>query len=345
MKVFFFASALSIVGSCATKSYTEKIQDIKDHIVFDQPELVNNYASTITEEELKSHVYELSSKDFEGRKTGELGHNKASQLIKNYYLDQHIPSPLGASNYYQNIPKSYFTNGIKSSQNVLAYIEGTEFPNEIIIISAHLDHLGIENGLINYGADDNGSGTSAIMEIAQAFKKAKDEGYGPKRSFLFLHVTGEEEGLVGSRYYTEHPIFPLEHTITNLNIDMIGRVDKAHETNPNYIYIIGADRLSTELHYISEASNTNFSKLQLDYKFNSDNDVHRYYYRSDHYNFAEKDIPVIFYFSGEHEDYHKPTDTPEKINYSLLTQRTKLIFYTAWYLANSESPIIADKIE
>ncbi len=211
------------------------------------------------------------------------------------------------------------------------------YPNEYIYISAHSDHEGIINGQIYNGADDNGSGTSAVLEIAEAFQKATEHGYQPKRSIVFLHVTAEEKGLHGSRYYSENPIFPLENTISTLNIDMIGRVDPVHKNNPNYIYLIGSDRISTELHFIAQKANDTFTHLELDYTFNKERDVNGYYYRSDHYNFALKQIPVIFFFNGEHEDYTKPTDTADKINYPLLAKRTKLIFATAWYLANSEN--------
>jgi hypothetical protein len=342
MKVFIFASALSLVGSCATERYSVKIQNIKDSIVFSDAQQINTYASTITAQELKDEVYQLSSEDFQGRKTGELGFNKASKYLKDFYEREGIPSPLG-NDYYQHIPSSFFFNKMNSSQNVMAYIKGTEFPNEVLIISGHSDHLGIKEGLVYKGADDNGSGTASIMEIAQAFKIAKQDGFAPKRSILFLHLTGEEDGLEGSRYYTAHPVFSLKNTIANLNIDMIGRVDKAHVTKSNYIYLIGSDRLSTELHYISEAANTEFTQLDLDYKYNDEEDSNSYYTRSDHYNFAEHNIPVIFYFNGEHDDYHQPTDTPEKLNYPLLEKRTKLIFATAWYLANCEKRVSVDK--
>ena len=344
MKVLIFVSALSLVGSCAKKRHSEKIQDIKDNITFEDSQCIYDYAESITAAELCDHVYKLSSSDFEGRKTGEQGHHKASKFLKQYYIEESIASPLGADNYYQRIPESYFSDEVKSSQNVLSYIKGSTYPDEIIIISAHSDHLGIENNEVYYGADDNGSGTAALMEMAQAFKIAEKQGFKPKRSIVFLHLTGEEEGLVGSRYYIEHPVFAFENTVANLNIDMIGRIDKKHEDNPNYLYIIGADRLSTELHFISEAVNDNFVQLDLDYDLNSDSDANRYYFRSDHYNFALKDIPVIFYFSGEHEDYHLPSDTADKLDYDLLAKRTQLIFSTAWYLANSEHRIIADKI-
>lgn len=344
MKIMIIASALTLVGSCANKRYTERVQDLKDSIVYEDVNNVNTYANTITESELSDHVYEFSSDAYEGRKTGEAGHHKASKKIKDYYIKQGIGSPLGTENYYQQIPQSYFSDDLKSSQNVVAFIKGSIHPEEIIIISAHLDHIGIENNEIYNGADDNGSGTAALMEMAQAFKLAQKNGYGPKRSLLFLHLTGEEEGLIGSRYYIDHPLFTFNNTVANLNIDMIGRVDKSHQNHQNYIYIIGADRLSTELHYVSEAANKTFTNLELDYKLNDENDINQYYYRSDHYSFAQKGIPVIFYFSGEHEDYHLPTDTPEKINYSLLEKRTKLIFSTAWYLANSDTRIRPEKL-
>ena len=348
MKPFIYLSAFLIIGTCANKSHKEKIQDVKDAIVIKQGDLSQTYANTITSDELKKHLYVFASEKFQGRKTGSRGQKLAADFLKNYYISEQIKSPDNTlKNYFQTIPKSYFGEGegYSETENVLAYIEGSEKPNELIIISAHYDHEGInEDGLIFYGADDDGSGTVALLEMAQAFNKAKNEGYGPKRSILFLHTTAEEIGLQGSRYYTENPIFPLENTISNLNIDMIGRVDKRHEEeqNENYIYLIGSDRLSTELHYISEAVNTSFYNLDLDYKYNDKDDKNRYYFRSDHYNFAKHNIPVIFYFNGEHEDYHQVTDTPDKINYSLLEKRAKLIFSTAWQLANQEKPIEVD---
>ncbi len=344
MKVLLVASALTIVGACAHKRHSEKLEDVKNSIQFEQENKVIEFANTITAKELKGFVYELSSNENSGRKTGTFGHNRACKFIKDYYIGKDIASPLGGDNYYQPIPKSFFSKDFNSSQNVVAYIKGSEFPDEVLVISAHSDHLGITDSLVNPGADDNGSGTSAIMEIAEAFKTAEQQGFGPKRSILFLHLTGEEEGLYGSRYYIEHPIFSLNNTIANLNIDMIGRVDERHKDNPNYIYLIGSNRISTELHYISEEANREFTHLELDYKYNEENDPNRYYYRSDHYNFAQYGIPVIFYFNGEHEDYHKPTDTPDKINYEMLEKRTKLIFATAWYIVNGKTKLNPETI-
>ena len=180
--------------------------------------------------------------------------------------------------------------------------------------------------------------------MAQAFKEAAKDGNGPKRSLLFIHVTGEEKGLLGSRYYTDFdPILPLENTVADLNIDMIGRVDEKHEDGPNYLYLIGSDKLSTELHELSEEINKECCNLEFDYTYNDENDPNRFYYRSDHYNFAKNNIPVIFYFNGTHADYHKPSDTPDKINYEFLQDRTRLIFRTAWKVASLDHRLVVDK--
>lgn len=341
MKVSLIASILSLVGSCATQKHSVKIENLKNSIKLTDSSLVNRYASSITPQELSTHVHTFSSVEFEGRQTGEIGQKKAANYLSFYYKNQGITSPINDTVYFQSIPKTFLPEEMKATENVLAYIEGSEIPNEVVIISAHYDHLGKEEETIYFGADDNGSGNAAVLEIAQAFKMAKADGYGPKRSILFLHVAAEEIGLYGSRYYTENPIFSLENTIANLNIDMIGRRDKFHEKD-DYIYLIGSDRLSKELHYISERVNKAYCNLSLDYKYNEENESNRYYYRSDHYNFAKNSIPVIFYFNGEHEDYHKPTDTADKIDFQLLTKRTKLIFATAWQIANQDHRISVD---
>ncbi len=234
------------------------------------------------------------------------------------------------------------THQIKSTPgvNVLGFVEGTDpdLKNEVVVLTAHYDHLGMRGNDIFFGADDNASGTSAVLEIAQAMAIAKSSGYGPRRSVLCMLVTGEEKGLLGSKYYTEHPIFPLENTVANVNIDMIGRVDDIH-ADSNYTYVIGADRLSTELHQINEAVNNLYTKLQLDYTFNADDDPNQFYRRSDHYNFAKRGIPAIFYFSGVHADYHRPTDTPDKIMYGKAETIARLAFHTTWELANRDERI------
>ncbi len=228
--------------------------------------------------------------------------------------------------------------------NVLAYLEGSDLKNEVLVITSHYDHVGTTDGQIYNGADDDGSGTVGVLEIAEAFAQAKADGHGPRRSILFMNVAGEEKGLLGSEYYTSHPVIPLENTVANLNIDMIGRVDAEHQDNDEYVYVIGSNRLSTELHQINEVANATYLNLNLDYKYNASDDPNRFYYRSDHYNFAKHQVPIIFYFNGVHEDYHQPGDTPDKIRYDLLEKRAKLVFYTAWTLANQDKRIEVDVV-
>ena len=307
---------------------------------------VEEYGSTITAAELKDHLYTFASDEFQGRDTGKPGQKKAANYLKDNYMEMEIASPLGGEDYFQDIPSSFFNNKYNDSENVVAFIKGSEFPEEIMVISAHYDHVGMDSeGNIYNGADDDGSGTVSILEIAEAFKEAQNDGYQPRRSILFLHVTGEEKGLLGSDYYTKNPIFPLENTVTDLNTDMIGRIDPKHEDNPNYIYLIGSDKLSTQLHELSEEVNNKYTQFDLDYTYNDENDPNRFYYRSDHYNFAKHNIPVIFYFNGTHADYHQPTDTPDKIEYDLMARRAQLIFYTAWEVANRDERLVVDKAQ
>src|SRR5690554_1880324 len=331
--LFFFIFSLFVLSCESTNSPTGE-QD---------PNLL--YANTITAENLKEHLYVYASDEMEGRMTGTTGQKKAVEYLRDFYIANEIASPFGGTDYYQEIPGSYFkgrTNG-EPSENVLAYIEGSEKPEELIVISAHLDHVGMDgDGNVFNGADDDGSGTVAIMMMAKAFQQAVKDGKGPKRSILFLHVTAEEIGLMGSAYYVENPVFPLVNTVCNLNIDMIGRIAPEKMENPDYLYLIGSNMLSQELQDVSTEVNNKYINLELDYKFDDPNDPNRFYYRSDHYNFAKNNIPVIFYFNGVHEDYHKITDTPDKIEYELLAKRTKLIFLTAWELANRENRIVLD---
>lgn len=282
--------------------------------------------------------------------------DKDADAFISLYIDNNLAKIIVPEIEKQNSPfiiKKSISLEVKSanneltSENVVAVIKGTEKPEEYVIISSHLDHIGITaKGEINNGADDDGSGTVALLEIAEAFKKAMDDGNGPKRSIVFLHVTGEEKGLLGSQYYADiDPIFPLKNTVANLNIDMIGRIDPKRKGDRNYLYLIGSDKLSIDLHNLSEEVNNKYTNIEFDYTYNDENDPNRFYYRSDHYNFAKNNIPIIFYFNGTHDDYHKPTDTPDKINYDLLENRTKLVFYTAWEIANREQRIIVDKKE
>lgn len=238
------------------------------------------------------------------------------------------------------------------AENVLGFLEGSDpkLKNEVLVITAHYDHIGITPNVkgddkINNGADDDGSGTTGVLMIAEAFMKAKKAGKGPKRSILFMTVTGEEKGLLGSEWYSEYPIFPLANTITNLNIDMIGRGDKDHAADNNFVYIIGSDMLSSDLDRIGKKANKDYVKMNLDERYNNRTDPNRFYYRSDHYNFAKHGIPVIFYFNGVHDDYHQPGDEISKIDFPMLAKRARLVYFTAWELANGAKRPVVDKNE
>ncbi len=225
---------------------------------------------------------------------------------------------------------------VLNSKNVYGKIIGYDKQDEFIVVSAHYDHLGKKGDQIFNGADDNGSGTSSVLELAEAFSMAAKSGVKFKRSILFLLLTGEEKGLLGSDYYTKHPIVPLEKTIADVNIDMVGRVDDKYQHDPNYIYVIGADRISPTLHNMNEEINKKYSNLTLDYTYNDEKDPNRYYYRSDHYNFAKNGIPSVFFFNGTHDDYHQPSDTVEKINFDKMEKVDRHIFHLVWELAMME---------
>lgn len=230
------------------------------------------------------------------------------------------------------------------ASNVLGYIEGSDLKNEYVFVTAHYDHLGMRNGKIYYGADDDGSGTTAVIEMARALQKAKNDGKGPRRSVVFMTVSGEEKGLWGSEYYSENPVFPLDKTTVDLNIDMIGRIDpnRTIGDSTNYVYVIGNDKLSSDLDPIAKSVNDKYLKMELDFKFNDPNDPERIYFRSDHYNFARKGVPIIFYFDGIHKDYHQPSDTVDKINFDLMQKRTQYVFLTAWEIANRDNMLVRD---
>jgi hypothetical protein len=332
--LFILALALVTISS-TTAQNAKKVADVA------------TFKNSITPAELSKHLYIVADDNMEGRNTGEPGQKRAGDYLINEYKKNGISFPKGASDFYQKVPSDFMKRGfapkLNDSENIWAFIEGSEKPQEILVISAHYDHVGIKNGEVFNGADDDGSGTVALLEIAQAFNEAKKQGFGPKRSILFLHVTGEEHGLHGSRFYSENPLFPLENTIADINIDMIGRRDTLHPKTNNYVYVIGSDRLSSELHTINEEVNAKYTQLELDYKYNDRKDPERIYFRSDHYNFAKKGIPAIFFFNGIHADYHQSTDTPDKIEYDALAKRAQLAFVLAWELANRPERIKVDR--
>lgn len=286
---------------------------------------------------------------------GRLGFDKATEhkpvfLVSSEMMGKLFETPVdqlkeAAKNNPESIPSQKVRYQVQKdklmvgTENVLAYLEGTDKKEEVLVISSHYDHVGINSeGEINNGADDDGSGTVSVMEIAEAFAQAAAEGHRPRRSILFLNVTGEEKGLLGSEYYADNPVFPLANTVNNLNIDMVGRIDYEYQNaeNQDYVYVIGSEMLSSQLKIINEYNNITYTNLILDYRYDAEDDPNRFYYRSDHYNFAKHNIPVIFFFNGVHDDYHQPTDTVDKIEFDLMEKRARLIFHTAWDLANRE---------
>jgi Zn-dependent M28 family amino/carboxypeptidase len=259
---------------------------------------------------------------------------KRDLLVSGADTNLHVTLPIPVSASFK------INREVLAGQNVLGYIEGEKKKDELIVVSAHYDHVGKKGDEVYNGADDDASGTTGVLEIAEALATAKKMGHGPSRSVLCLLVTGEEKGLLGSEYYAANPIFPLDKTIADVNIDMIGRRGKEYQDNTvPYVYVIGSDRLSQDLHDINERINQSYSHLLFDYKYNDSEDPNRFYFRSDHYNFAKNGIPSIFFFNGVHEDYHRLSDTPDKIDLPLMEQRTRHIFHLIWDLANRKDRI------
>lgn len=231
------------------------------------------------------------------------------------------------------------------TQNVVAVWEGSDptLKDEYVAVGAHYDHVGIcapggPDQICN-GADDDGSGTTALLGMAEALAKAPSR---PKRSTLFVWHCGEEKGLWGSRYFTEYPTIPLDHIVAQLNIDMIGRSKKDGDTNPknkelsgpNDVYVIGSTMMSTELGDMVDSVNKGFLNIGFDKKYDDPADPNRFFFRSDHFNYARKGIPIIFFFDGVHEDYHQPGDSPDKIDYQKMEKITRTVYMLLWEVSN-----------
>ena len=241
------------------------------------------------------------------------------------------------------------------TQNVVAVWEGSDpvLKNEYVALGAHYDHVGsgcpaAGTDTICNGADDDGSGTTALLGMAEALAKAPTR---PKRSVLFVWHCGEEKGLWGSRYFTEFPTVPLNQIVAQLNIDMIGRSKTEGDTNrrnrdltgPNAVYVIGSTMMSTELETLVNEVNNSFLNLTFDTRYDNPSDPNRFFFRSDHYNYARKGIPIVFYFSGTHEDYHGAGDTADKIDYQKMEKITRTIYMTLWEIANRAQRLKVDK--
>lgn len=241
--------------------------------------------------------------------------------------------------------------GYIETQNVIAFMEGADpvLKEEVLVLMAHYDHIGItqpndEGDAINNGADDNGSGTAALMAIANAFQEAADRGYRPERSMLFLHVSGEENGLLGSRYYSDHPVIPIENTVANFNTDMVGRSDPENidKGDTDYVYLIGGEIISSGLDSLVQAGNRKSVNMRLDRRYNDLQDPNQFYRRSDHWNFGRLEVPFVFFFTGVHEDYHRPSDHYEKIDYEKLSRVARLIYTASVEVANYDGRPVVD---
>ena len=277
---------------------------------FDSKPFVKNTDKVFTAAEQKQHIFYVNASKISKLKT----RNKV-------YLDIDFKGK----------------NRSSTTENVIAFIPGSDslLKKEFVVISAHYDHLGVnKKGEVYNGADDNASGTATLLELARVFKDAHLKGQQPKRSILFICFTGEEHGLLGSEFYSKNPLVPLEKTVADLNIDMIGHKDSIKEKQQFSVYVIGSDKISLDFHNIHEAVAKKHNKLKLDYTYNDPLNRERLYYRSDHYNFAKNGIPSIFYFGGFHEHYHQVTDDIQYLNFSKIETIAELVFLTAWTLAN-----------
>ncbi len=308
-------------------------------------------------ETLKQHVYNLAADSMMGRGTGQLGQRKAAiyclqemkklNLIPTFSLDSNYSY---VQNYFFDESKVYgmFSNSVNTratlnegddksksntGQNLSGLFVGSELKNEFIIVSAHYDHLGRINNKIFHGADDNASGTATVLAIAERISQNIKKGIIPKRTILFLLVSGEEKGLLGSSYFVKNSPFNLNKYVCDINIDMVGRVDRPHRKYRDYVYLIDGGETNQFRNQLISLNEKSYN-LEIDQSHNSLNDPNQYYYRSDHFNFAKNGVPILFFMDGEHPDYHQVTDTADKIEYDVLQKRASLIFEIVWELAN-----------
>ncbi|MFH5832125.1 M28 family peptidase [Halalkalibaculum sp. DA384] len=240
------------------------------------------------------------------------------------------------------------------TKNVVAMLPGgdPELKDEVVVLTSHYDHVGVgqpdsTGDAIYNGADDDGSGTVAMLNIAHALSQAREAGHAPRRSILFLHVSAEEKGLLGSRYYSDHPVIPMEQTVANINIDMIGRIDSRHKQEgiTDYSYIIGSSIISSELDSMLTVANSRSGNIELDMRYNDLQDPNQFYRRSDHWNFGRFGVPFVFFFTGVHEDYHRPSDEVHKIRFDKLAKIVRTIYATTVVVANEEDPPSVDNQE
>ncbi|MDR2802577.1 MAG: M28 family peptidase [Prevotellaceae bacterium] len=307
---------------------------------FAQQSELPNFAASILESDLRQHIQTLAADSMQGRQTGTDAAFMAADYIAGQFEKINLGSPYD-STYFQ----AFVTN--TPGVNVVGVIEGSDLKEQALVISAHYDHLGMFDGNIYNGADDNASGVAAMLEIAEAFVAMARNHYPPRRSVVFIAFDAKEQKMAGSAYYVNNPLYPLQRTVANLNIDAVGRVEGSPNGQRNYLFLVGANRMSSDLQDISDYVNhVRKINLNLDYTFyNSPTFSEIFYLFSDQYNFGKHQIPVIYYMDGLHDDLNKPTDTEEQIDYKILRDRTQLIFYTAWELANRDGELKKDLIK
>lgn len=271
-----------------------------------------------------------------------------SNLIKN--ISDFSPEPTG----YMLSQTPHTSEVTVETENVLALLKGADpkLKNEVVVLTSHYDHVGIgqpdsTGDRIYNGADDDGSGTVGLLNIAHALVNARENGVMPRRSILFLNVSGEEKGLLGSRYYSDHPVLPIDSTIANINVDMIGRIDPEHEKEDveDYSYIIGGKIISSQLDSLLRAANSRSGNIELSGRYNDLNDPNQFYRRSDHWNFGRLGVPFVFFFTGVHEDYHRPSDEIEKIRFDKMAKVVKTMYATTVMVANADKAPEVDNEE
>lgn len=269
-------------------------------------------------------------------------------------LTEEIAGFTPASTGHALIHTPYVHEETIETKNILALLEGADpkLKDEVVVFTSHYDHVGIgrpdsTGDSIYNGADDDGSGTVGLLNVAHAMVKARDNGVAPKRSILFLNVSAEEKGLLGSRYYSDHPVIPIEQTVANINVDMIGRIDPEHEEEgvEEYAYIIGSEIISSQMDSLLKVANTRSGNIILDKKYNDLEDPNQFYRRSDHWNFGRLGVPFIFFFTGVHEDYHRPGDEVEKILFEKMAKIVRTMYATGVMIANADSPPEVDNQE
>jgi len=323
------------------------IASISTLIVSAQPD---SSVATITASDLESHVSFLASPLLMGRMNGEKGLEIAAEYLAAQAKFLGL-KPANGSSYFQSYT---FNRGINDPEkeetmtlrNVAGYIEGSdpELKNEVIVYSAHYDHIGWYGDKIFVGADDNASGCAALLEIAQAFMSLNTK---PLRTILFLWVSGEEIGLHGSAAYTRNPLFPLENTVVNLNADMIGRVQGIADTtiyNPmsgqNSVFLITGKQSSDLQEIVNQIEES--IELDFDYSLSGTNHPLQIFSRSDQYNFVRHDIPALCFSTGLHTDYHTSRDVIELLDFNKMEAVTRAMYKIGFEVANSKARIIVD---